>query len=191
MNTQTMTSPVLILPGLGGSSQSHWQSHWCSKRSQCRLVEQDNWNIPEPSSWINALQSAVVSCAAPPLLVAHSLSCALVAHWAQRHHDTPIRGALLVAPSDVESEDHTPMEVRCFAPIPMAQLPFPSTVIASSNDPYVDIIRAQLFATAWGSSFVNIGECGHINADSHLGEWHEGWGLLQDLEEAQGLSCRA
>ena len=191
MNTNAVMSPVLILPGLGGSGETHWQSHWLNKHDFCQRVEQDNWNIPEPQSWINALQQAVSACSSPPLLVAHSLGCSLVAHWAERHHNVPVKGALLVAPSDIESEDHTPMEVRCFAPMPMVRLPFPSTVVASSNDPYVDIQRAQLFATAWGADFVNVGDCGHINADSHLKDWAEGWSYLMELNALQGMSCRA
>lgn len=191
MNARTITAPVLILPGLGGSGESHWQTRWAHNRPDCRVVEQENWNIPEPQSWINALQAVIKACDAPPLLVAHSLGCSLVAHWAERHRNTPIKGALLVAPSDVDSEDHTPMEVRCFAPMPLYQLPFPSTVIASTNDPYVDFKRAQLFATAWGSDLINIGDHGHINADSHLGDWDDGWSYLQDLDKAIDVSCRA
>lgn len=129
--------------------------------------------------------------------MAHSLGCALVAHWVDEEHkkhggvsDLPVCGALLVAPADVDSDDHTPPETHVFAPMPLCILPFPSIVVASDNDPYVDAERAQLFATAWGAEYVNIGLHGHINADSHLEDWPEGWELLTDLyrEEEEQLS---
>ncbi|HSU93561.1 MAG TPA: alpha/beta hydrolase, partial [Gemmatimonadaceae bacterium] len=61
------------------------------------------------------------------------------------------------------------------------RLPFPSIVVASTNDEYVTIERARFFANAWGSSFVNIGEAGHINSASDLGNWPRGRELLAEL----------
>ena len=55
--------------------------------------------------------------------------------------------------------------------------------MASSNDPFVTVVRAQAFATAWGSEFLMIGEAGHINGASGLGDWPEGLVLLRSLRE--------
>src|SRR3546814_9647988 len=55
----------------------------------------------------------MAACPAPPIRVAHSLSCALVDHWVARH-DRALKGALLVAPADVDSDAHTPPETRGF-----------------------------------------------------------------------------
>jgi predicted alpha/beta hydrolase family esterase len=33
----------------------------------------------------------------------------------------------------------------------------------------------------WGSHLVDCGMSGHINADSHLGDWPDGFALLEDL----------
>jgi predicted alpha/beta hydrolase family esterase len=60
--------------------------------------------------------------------------------------------------------------VRGFSPIPLARFPFPSVVVASTNDPRVEFKRAELFARSWGSRFVAVSEAGHINEDSGLGE---------------------
>ena len=60
-------------------------------------------------------------------------------------------------------------------------LPFPSTLVASTDDPYCTFERATQFADAWGSRLVNIGARGHINADSALGDWPAGQALLQEL----------
>lgn len=182
---------ILTIPGLGGSGTAHWQSFWDTTHSQCRRVHQDNWNIPDFDAWITGLHLAISSCSEPPFLVAHSLGCALVAHWARKHPDIEIGGALLVAPADVESEHHTPPEAHIFAPMPMAVLPFPSILVASSTDPYLDLRQAQVFATAWGAEFVNIGPYGHINVASHMDEWDEGWALLQSLKKASCSLSRA
>jgi hypothetical protein len=68
-----------------------------------------------------------------------------------------------------------------FSPIPTNKLPFKSIVVASSNDPFMDLPRAQQLARAWGSEFVEIGARGHINSDSNLGDWPQGQALLKKL----------
>jgi predicted alpha/beta hydrolase family esterase len=92
-----------------------------------------------------------------------------------------VRAALMVAPADVDSPAHTPPETRGFAPLPRARLPFPATVVASRNDPYVTIDRARGFAAVWGADFVDAGAAGHINAGSGLGDWAAGRRVLQTL----------
>ena len=42
-------------------------------------------------------------------------------------------------------------------------------------------VYAKRCAKAWGSRFVDIGQAGHINADSGHGEWKEGYALLQQF----------
>jgi uncharacterized protein len=118
---------------------------------------------------------------APVAIAAHSLGCALVAHAARRAPAVAIRAALLVAPADVDSPAHTPPETRAFAPMPLARLAFPATVVASRNDPYVTLERARAFAAAWGATFVDAGALGHINAASGLGDWRDGRAYLEAL----------
>lgn len=175
-----MTQPILLIPGLGNSGPAHWQSYWERLLPNTRRVIQTDWDQPNPGDWVVALDQAISECTSPPLLVAHSLGCAVVARWSQ-HYRRTVQGALLVSPSDVDSPAHTPEVVRGFSPLPLQQLPFPSIVVASSNDPYVDSTRAEVFAQAWGSQFVNIGAFGHINADSQLEDWQAGQGLLREL----------
>ena len=78
----------------------------------------------------------------PVVFAAHSLGCALVAHWAASSKQlTRVRGALLVAPSDVEAPSY-PAGTVGFAPMPLRKLPFSSIVVASSDDEYVAPERA-------------------------------------------------
>jgi uncharacterized protein len=159
--------PVLILPGLGSSGPEHWQTHWEEKNPDFIRVEQRDWDNPDRDEWIETLDRAITKQAEPPLLVAHSLACAQVAHWAARH-SRPTFGALLVSPSDVDSPTHTPPEVRGFSPVPLQRLPGTNIVVASANDPYVDLARAEFFAAAWRARFVNAGACGQIVSDHRV-----------------------
>jgi predicted alpha/beta hydrolase family esterase len=63
----------------------------------------------------------------------------------------------------------------------MVPFAFRSLVVASTNDPFGSLAHAKHCATAWGSTFVDIGPAGHINADSGHGEWSEGYTLLADF----------
>jgi predicted alpha/beta hydrolase family esterase len=172
-------TPVLILPGYADSGPEHWQSHWERADPACRRVVQDDWLQPRLGDWLATLDRYVRDCPAPPVLVAHSLACALVAHWAARA-SAPAKGALLVAPADVDSP-HIPDEVRSFSPMPLARLPFASIVVASADDHFVSLERATAFAAAWGSRLVTLPGAGHINADAGFGPWPEGRRLLADL----------
>ena len=173
--------PIVIVPGLGNSGPQHWQRLWHAELPErVVVVEQANWDQPDFADWLLRLDAVIAACATPPVIVAHSLSCALVAHWAASH-DRPVASALLVAPADVDSDAHTPPETRDFRPMPMLTLPFPSVVVASSDDPYVTRDRAAAFAIAWGSRFVDIGSAGHINPAAGFGHWPLGRLLLDDL----------
>jgi len=65
----------------------------------------------------------------------------------------------------------------------MQRLPFPSVLVGSGNDPYCTFERAQAMASAWGSRFIDLGDAGHINADSGLGDWPQGHAWLDELKK--------
>jgi predicted alpha/beta hydrolase family esterase len=142
-------------------------------------VMQDDWERPRCADWIARLDDAILATPGA-VLVAHSSSCALVAHWAAAGSGRRVRGALLVAPSDTEAASY-PAGPTGFAPMPLYRLPFPSVVVASTDDPYVTAERARTFAEAWGSRMVTVGDAGHINSQSGLGDWPAGFALLQEL----------
>jgi predicted alpha/beta hydrolase family esterase len=176
-------APVLILPGLYNSGPQHWQSLWEARNPDFQRVNQDDWEGPACSDWVARLAEAV-SERPGAVLVTHSSSCALVAHWVAGGGDTSrVRAALLVAPSDPEAPSY-PKEPTGFAPMPLVRLPFPTVVVASDDDPYVTLDRAKLFAGAWGSQFVPLSGAGHINSQSGLGNWPQGFQLLEGLRDA-------
>ena len=62
-------------------------------------------------------------------------------------------------------------------------LPFASLVVASTNDPFCDDQRAQQLARDWRADFVSVGERGHVNGDSGLGDWPQGFAWLTQLTD--------
>ncbi len=173
--------PVLVLPGYGDSGPGHWQSLWEAEDGRFRRVLQRDWLLPERAEWLATLEREIAACAAPPVLVAHSLGCALVAHRVAAAGGGGIRAALLVAPADVEMIASVLDAVQSFTPVPLVRLPFPSVVVASTDDPYLTPARAEAFARAWGSRLVALKGAGHINTDSGFGAWDEGRRLLEEL----------
>lgn len=171
---------VLILPGWQNSGPGHWQSRWEALHG-FRRVDQHDWMTPRRGDWIARLEDVILGCNGPVLLVAHSLGCVLTAAWAQISRSTGrVGGALLVAPGDTE-RDELRGALPGWAPIVRQPLPFASILLGSRNDPYCDAGKARALADAWGSRFVDCGECGHINADSGLGDWTEGLARLDEL----------
>ena len=142
-------------------------------------VQQRDWDKPDCTDWVRTLDKAIRQQKTPPVLVAHSLTCLGVARWAV-HPTRSVKGALLVAPPDPDSPNF-PKQAIGFSPVPQVRLMFPSIVIASSNDPISNLDFAKRCALSWGSRFINIGDCGHINASSGLGSWPEGMAQLQSL----------
>jgi predicted alpha/beta hydrolase family esterase len=179
LDYRMLSNLFFILPGLYNSGDSHWQTRWERRYGYTRIHQRD-WDAPDKDDWIHTINE--VTAPFPDenvILIAHSLGCCTIAHWYERY-GRRIKGAFMVAPSDVEAPSYPPGTYG-FTPMPLPRLPFPSMVVASSDDYYVSPARAALFAERWGSSLVEIGNKGHINGESGLGDWPEGYALLQKL----------
>jgi predicted alpha/beta hydrolase family esterase len=180
-------SPIILtVPGLGGSGPSHWQTLWEQSRPDTHRVELGMWDSPHRNTWVTKLDQAIRTAQAPVVLAAHSLGCLAVAWWAElsgQPFGWPVAGALLVAPADVDRDDVRP-ELAAFRPTPAKPLPFPSIVVASSDDPWVAPEKARALAGGWGSFFVDAGPQGHLNAASGIGWWEEGQILLDKVLDA-------
>lgn len=175
----------LTVPGLASSGPNHWQTIWENQYpDQFHRAEQLNWDWPVKDEWVPKLQETIHQLTEPTILVAHSLGCITVAHWAQEFKSEFVKGALLVAPADAELSKRLNFVIG-FRPIPATELPFKSIVVASTNDIYATITRSALFAKNWGSEFINIGKKGHINAVSNLEDWKDGKEILQQLSQVQ------
>jgi predicted alpha/beta hydrolase family esterase len=181
---------VLLVPGLENSGAGHWQTLWERDDANCRRVELGQWDKPHRNTWVNQLNLAIHRAAGPNskrpvVLAAHSLGCHVVSWWAkleQPEYGSPVIGALLVAPPEV---DFFPLDERVsvFAPTPHDPLPFSSLLVASRNDPWMSYRNSQQLARSWGSELVDAGENGHLNAEADLGHWPEGRRMLARLLE--------
>jgi len=174
----------LIVPGWHGSPEDHWQSHWQRTLPHSQRVEQADWLQPQRADWVAELSRGIAGASEPVVLIAHSLGCVTVAHWAAQA--TPdalrrVRGALLVAPADVERPG-CPEPLRNFAPLPLAPLPFPSVLVGSDNDPAASADRSRAMGEAWGSEVSVLHGVGHINVASGHNRWEEGLVFLDRLQ---------
>jgi predicted alpha/beta hydrolase family esterase len=170
-----------IVPGLGNSGPEHWQTYFENSGDNFRRIVQQEWNEPNCTDWIATIDKAIEGYdPATVILIGHSLGCTTIAQWAKRYVKN-IKGALLVAPSDVENPVYT-FPVTGFSPIPLQAIPFKTIVVASTNDQWVSFERAKFFAANWKSELINIGDAGHINTASGHCRWDEGMEILKRLD---------
>jgi len=174
----------LIVPGWQGSPDDHWQSHWQQALPNGARVEQADWMTPRREDWVAELERCIAGSPQPSILVAHSLGCITVVHWAAQ---APlellrrVRGALLVAPADVQ-RNNCPEALRNFAPIPRQRLPFVSQLVGSDNDSAASAERAIELGLDWGSEIAILSGAGHINVKSGHHRWEQGFAYLYRLQ---------
>ncbi|WP_084103538.1 alpha/beta hydrolase [Demequina sp. NBRC 110056] len=172
-------SRVVILPGLGGSGPDHWQSIWERAHPDAVRFEPASVDEPDLDDWIAAVDRAVETVSARPVLVAHSLGTIAATAWMALRPGRAL-AALLVAPPDPSRPD-APEVIRGFTRGPRVHASVPVTVIASRDDPYAAYGHAASVAADLGAELVDAGERGHLNADSGLGAWPGGLDLLERL----------
>jgi uncharacterized protein len=175
---------VLLLPGWQNSGPDHWQSRWEALYGY-RRVDQHDWMTPRRGDWMARLEETILAADEPVVLVAHSLGCILTAAWASHsRHTARVRAAFLVAPGDAE-RDSLRAVLPSWSPVSMQRLPFPSQLVGSRDDPYCSFERVLAMGQAWGSTFTDLGNAGHINTETGLGDWPEGHDWLQHLIETK------
>lgn len=178
-------TPIVIVPGLRGHVEQHWQTHLAAKLPNVRVLPFGRGQR-DLEGRVADLQQAIEEAGEPVLLVAHSAGCLTTLHWAARH-DLPVRGALLATPPDLARPLPTghpsPDELRehGWLPIPETRLAFPSIVAASTNDPLSEPENIRALAETWGSRLVDVGPVGHLNPASGYGEWPRAEDLLDLL----------
>ncbi len=180
---------ILLVPGIGGSSPSHWQSIWqAAQPDSCFWPGLSRRDLDQPrlDRWLSAIDAAVGDAHANTIVVGHSLGCLAVAHWASSGKRR-VRGALLVSPPDPEGPAF-PDAASEFAPLPERPLPFATIIVASPTDPYLTLDQARRCAGSWQSELVVAEGGGHLGDDSGLGDWPFGRGLVARLAGADGTA---
>ena len=171
----------LMIPGLNGSGEGHWQDYWLKDDPDAILVEQRDWRRPDLIEWTSEIEKALARHPGS-ILIAHSFGAFIAASLATRPCRHLIKGALLVAPCDMLKVSSMHPGVVEFRPMPTVTLPFPSVLVGSRNDPYMAFETAKAYADSLGSDFVDLGRAGHINIDSGYGRWKRGYRLAARLE---------
>jgi predicted alpha/beta hydrolase family esterase len=185
---------VLVIPGLYGSGPAHWQTWLQSRLPRAVRVEQDDWKEADLQRWSARIGEVLDEAPdTPHVAVAHSFGCLALAHCLAERRARPARddaqgglhGALFVAPAE-------PERFRLVEWLPRHALGLPATVFASDTDPWMSAESARRWATAWGAGFVNLGDVGHINAESGFGPLpralHHTQGLIHRIESARRLA---
>ena len=150
----------ITLPGYGNSDEKHWQTYFESKLPNSSRIQQESWEKPECSSWVNNIDEHVKNGDIKnSIVITHSMGGIALAHWAVKFH-RKIKGALIVAPPDLENP-YKDYKLESFTPIPLQRLPFPSILVCSSNDHWASVERSAFFAEAWGSKLVTLKNAGH------------------------------
>jgi hypothetical protein len=163
----------VLVPGLNDSGPEHWQSLWQARAEFWLRVTQSRWNSPDIGRWIDAIGRSLAGRSRPAVLIGHSFgalaSCCVAA--AGRHR---IAGLLLVAPAE-------PSRFEVEDSVPSSPLGAPALVVASYNDPLMRFGRAAYWSKVWQADIADLGEAGHINAESGFGPWPYGLTLLHEL----------
>ncbi|MDV6271779.1 RBBP9/YdeN family alpha/beta hydrolase [Rhodococcus globerulus] len=181
---------VVIVPGLRDHVDEHWQTLLENKLDRVRSVPPLSENKLSLAARIAALDAVISDIDGPIVLVAHSAGVMITVHWALQAN-RPIVGALLATPADLERQlpEGYPMledlNSNGWLPIPRRQLPFPSIVAVSSNDPLADRLRVANMAEVWGSRLVDLGDVGHLNPASGYGEWSQAEEFIGELTQVR------
>lgn len=170
----------LILHGLDGSPEGHWQ-HWLACQLRERGHEVSFPQMPSPSSpnldYGNGLLHLELAQSVDTTLIAHSLGAYLWLRYASKRYAFPVKRALIVAPPSRSLIESCP---RVAAARPF-QLDGPKIrrsageilLVGSSADPYCPEGFEVEYATRLGIRFLATpASTGHINAESGFGPWN-------------------
>ena len=187
MDKKQTAATVLIVPGLREHVAEHWQTLLEARLAKVRSVPPLETDKLSCAARVEAIQRELEQIDGPVILVAHSAGVLMVVHWAARY-DRQIKGALLVAPPDLEAswpENYpTPDSLRAngWDPLPKGALPFRSILAGSSNDYLASLEAVTRMAQDWGSELVNLGAVGHLNPASGYGEWPLAEEFIDELD---------
>ena len=178
---------VVLVPGLRGHVEDHWQTRLAASMPEARIVPPLGRADAGLRARVTLLDQVIEQVAGPVVLVAHSAGVLVTVHWAAQYSPTRVVGALLVtppafaAPLPPEYPSIEQLRAHGWLPIPRRPLPFPSILAASTDDPLGNPVRLRALARAWGSRWHSLGAVGHLNPASGYGDWPEAVELIRDL----------
>jgi len=114
----------------------------------------------------------------------------MLVHWALQTRRDVQGASLLATPPNFDQPmpggypTLAALDAGGWLPVPRERLPFRSIVAASRNDPLADFGRVRELASQWGSSFVDLGEVGHLNPASGFGRWDRADEFIDQIADA-------
>ena len=184
---------TVIVPGVGGSEEAHWQS-WLQNHVQdaSRVIQQD-WNKPILNEWVAKFFEHIKNHKKPVQIVAHSFGCLttiaalnqypILKHW--------IDSIILVAPANPARFNATGFGNDKDNFIELFQqfhISIPTLMIISENDPWLSYQDAVDYAKQWNVPYINQGRAGHINVASGFGAWPEIFDYMHDVHTQYDLT---
>ncbi len=200
MSNNLHTLHTIIVPGVDDSNASHWQSWLAYKLSDSSRVVQEDWHKPVLNHWVQRFYQHVSQYHRPIQLVSHSFGCLTTIAALNQYPQLKqwVEQVILVAPANPARFSTTGFAERvsgndsstddAYATDSYATdflkytLDFPTLLILSENDPWLDFDDALNYAKAWDVPYINQGLAGHINVESGYGAW---WQLLDYLQVMQ------
>ncbi|OUY07700.1 RBBP9/YdeN family alpha/beta hydrolase [Acinetobacter populi] len=169
---------TVIVPGVGGSDQDHWQSWLQRHLSDSSRVEQQDWNLPILNQWVDQFYQHVRQLNRPVRIVAHSFGCLTTIAALNQYPNLSrwVHSILLVAPANparfsqhgfANSDEQLGPLFQNFS------INVPSLMIISENDPWLSYSEATEYSKLWNIPYINQGLAGHINVASGYGKWPE------------------
>lgn len=180
-----MQTRIVIVPGLNGSDDNHWQTWLEKQRDDTERLQGVDWTKPALFAWAEALENQLDKAPGQAILVAHSFGCLVSAVLAASRPDK-VAGIILVAPASPARFspqgllDASQTERSITGCLPDRRLNTLGVLIASDNDPWLPLIQADQLSQSWGLAFFKAGKAGHINSESGFGEWP----IIQDFVNA-------
>lgn len=185
---------TIIVPGVGGSDYDHWQSWLQRQLMSCSRVQQQDWNAPLLSSWVQNFVDTVAKVNEPIQVIAHSFGCLTAVSALNEYPELTqkIKKMVLVAPANParfgeqgfardSSNDYS-------AYFHQLKLKVPCEMIISENDPWLNFEDAKQLAKAWNLRPHNLGQVGHINVASGFGPFPEIYNYMMTENQNQHIS---
>ncbi|MEG0486981.1 MAG: alpha/beta hydrolase [Acinetobacter sp.] len=170
---------TVIVPGVGGSNQNHWQSWLENQLAHSTRVQQKNWDKPILKQWVKELIKVLEATDDQIQIVAHSFGCltSLAALNDAPELAQKVKRLILVAPANPKrfgangfATDSIGDYQRYFYGLKTS---VPTTMLISEDDPWFAFDEVNALASAWNIKPINLGKVGHINVASGFGPFPE------------------
>ena len=171
---------IVNVPGYTNAGPAHWQTLLENKFTNFKRVMQQDWLSPLREEWMQGIEETVSAIDGDIILVGHSCGAVAIAQWALACDSSKVKGALLVAPADIDS-DSAIEAIHVQRPLPNDVLPFSTKLIYSDNDDHSSAARSKQMGENWGSELILVKGASHFHTEAGFGEWPEAEKWIEQL----------